>query len=98
VLGLIENLDAVLAALPDDVKVIPGHGPVSTKADLRIFTEMLRACVAQVDAARRAGKSLAQMQQENVLREYDALGQGFIKTRDFIAQIHGELAHASESR
>ena len=27
------------------------------------------------------------MQQENVLREYDTLGQGFIKTRDFIAQI-----------
>ena len=54
VLGLIENLDAVLAALSDDVKVIPGHGPVSTKADLRKFTEMLRECAARVDAARRA--------------------------------------------
>ena len=37
------------------------------------------------------------MQQENVLREYDTLGQGFIKTRDFIAQIEGELAHSSAS-
>jgi glyoxylase-like metal-dependent hydrolase (beta-lactamase superfamily II) len=94
VLGLVENLDEVLRALPDDVKVIPGHGPVSSKAELRAFTEMLRDCVARVDAARRAGKSLAQMQQENVLAPHDALGQGFIKTRDWIAQIHGELERA----
>jgi glyoxylase-like metal-dependent hydrolase (beta-lactamase superfamily II) len=94
VLGLIENLEAVLAALPEDVKVIPGHGPVSTRSDLREFVRMLRECVAHVEAARRAGQDLAQMQQENVLRDYDALGQGFIKTRDFIAQIHGELERA----
>jgi len=97
VLGLVENLDAVLAALPEDVKVIPGHGPVSTKADLRKFSEMLRACVARVDAARRAGKSLAQMQRENVLAEYDALGKGFIKTPEWIAQIHGELESGGAS-
>jgi glyoxylase-like metal-dependent hydrolase (beta-lactamase superfamily II) len=99
VLGLVANLEAVLAVLPDDVKVIPGHGPVSTKAELRAFTEMLGDCVARIDAARRAGKSLAEMQQENVLAAHDALGQGFIKTRDWIAQIHAELeAEASEPR
>jgi glyoxylase-like metal-dependent hydrolase (beta-lactamase superfamily II) len=94
VLGLVQNLDAVLAVLPDDVKVIPGHGPVSTKAELRVFAAMLRDCVARVDTARRAGKSLAQMQQENVLAPHDALGQGFIKTADWIAQIHAELERA----
>src|SRR5262245_695980 len=97
VLGLVENLDAVLAALPEDVKVIPGHGPVSTKADLRKFAKMLRACVARVDAARHAGKSLAQMQRENVLAEYDQLGKGYIKTPDWIAQIHGELESGGAS-
>ena len=90
-LGLIENLDAVLAVLPDDVKVIPGHGSVSTKADVRKFTEMLRDCVARIRAARREGQTLAQMQERNVLAEYDALGQGFVPTRDFIALVHSEL-------
>ena len=98
VLGLVQNLDAVLSALPDDVKVIPGHGPVSTKADLRRFSEMLRDCVARVDAARRAGRSLAEIQQENVLAAHDALGQGFIKPRDWIAQIHGEVEAAPAPR
>jgi len=91
-LGLIENLDAVLAVLPDDVKVIPGHGTVSTKADVRRFARMLRDCVERVRAARSEGQTLAQMQQGNVLGEYDALGQGFVPTRDFIALIDSELA------
>lgn len=90
-LGMIENLDAVLAILPDDVKVIPGHGKLSTKADVRKHNEMLRDCVARVRAARREGQTLAQMQQRNVLAEYDAFGQDFVPTRDFIALIHSEL-------
>jgi cyclase len=93
-LGLIEDLDAVLAVLPDDVKVIPGHGTLSTKAELRKFTEMLRDCVERVRSARREGRTLAQMQQENVLGAYDALGQGFVPTRDFIALIDSELERA----
>ncbi len=93
-LGLIENLDAVLGALPDDVKVIPGHGTLSTKAELRTFTDALRGCVELVRAARREGRTLAEMQQTNVLGKYDALGQGFIPTRDFIALIDSELERA----
>jgi cyclase len=97
-LGLIANLDAVLAELPDDVKVIPGHGTVSTKADLRKFTDALRDCVARVRAARREGKTLSQMQEGNVLAEYDAMGKGFIPTRDFLALIDSELERAGEGQ
>jgi cyclase len=94
-LGLIENLDAVLAVLPDDVKVIPGHGTLSTKADLRKFSDALRGCVALVRAARLEGQALAQMQEQGVLAEYDALGQGFIPTRDFLALVYSELERAA---
>jgi len=95
-LGLIENLDAVLGELPDDVKVIPGHGTLSTKADLRKFADALRDCVALVRTARGEGQTLAQMQEGKVLAEYDAMGKGFIPTRDFIALIDSELARAGE--
>ncbi len=94
-LGLIENLEAVLAVLPEDVKVIPGHGTVSTKADVRKFTEMLRDCVARVRAARAEGQTLAEMQERNVLAEYDTLGKAFVPTRDFIALVHSELGGTS---
>jgi cyclase len=90
-MGLIENAEKALAGLPDDVKVIPGHGAVSTKADVAKFTAMLRDCVALVSAAMQAGKTLQQMQDEKVLAKYDALGQGFIKTASFVELIHNQL-------
>jgi cyclase len=90
--GLADNVEKAMAALPDDVKVIPGHGPLSTKADVRKFTDLVRDCIALVEAARKQGKTLAQMKQENVLAKYDALGQGFVKTPDFIEVIFNELA------
>jgi cyclase len=89
--GMIENVDKAIASLPDDVKVIPGHGPLSSKADVGKFTAMLRECVELVQAAIQSGKTLEQMKSENVLKKYDALGQGFIKTPAFIELIHAEL-------
>jgi hypothetical protein len=69
---------------------IPGHGDLSTKADVLKFVDVLEDCVRLVDAARKAGKSLAQ-KAEGVLAKYDALGQGFVKTSDFIELIDNEL-------
>jgi glyoxylase-like metal-dependent hydrolase (beta-lactamase superfamily II) len=90
--GMVENVEKAMASLPEDVKVIPGHGPISSKTEVKKFTGMLRECIALVEAARKQGKTLAQMKQENVLAKYDALGQGFIKTPDFIEVIYNELA------
>ena len=94
VLGMAANDEKAMASLPADVKVIPGHGPVSSKADVLKFTEMLKDCISLVEAARKQGKTLAQMKQDNVLAKYDALGQGFIKTPDFIELIYNELSGA----
>jgi glyoxylase-like metal-dependent hydrolase (beta-lactamase superfamily II) len=90
--GLAENVEKAMAALPADVKVIPGHGPFCTKAEVKKFTDMIRDCIALVDAARKQGKTLAQVKEEKVLAKYDALGQGFIKTADFTEVIYNELA------
>lgn len=89
--GMIENVEKAVAAAPADVKIIPGHGPLCSKAEVKKFTEMLRDCVGLVQAALGQKKTLAQMKSENVLQKYDALGQGFVKTPDFIELIHNEL-------
>lgn len=93
--GMIDNAEQALASLPDDVKIIPGHGPISGKRDVLPFTAMLRDCVALVDAARKQGKTLPQVQDAKVLQKYDALGRDFVKTNDFIALIYNELAGAT---
>jgi glyoxylase-like metal-dependent hydrolase (beta-lactamase superfamily II) len=91
-LGMIENVDKAMAALPDDVKVIPGHGPVSTKADVKKFTDMLRDCVSLVDAARKKGLTADQMKSGKILAKYEELGKGFVKTDGFIDLIDNELS------
>ena len=90
--GLIENVDKAMAALPDDVKVIQGHGQLSTKADVKKFTAMLADCVSLVDAARKKGMTADQMKSGKVLAKYEELGKGFVKTDGFIDLIDKELS------
>jgi glyoxylase-like metal-dependent hydrolase (beta-lactamase superfamily II) len=96
VVGMAENVEKVMATLPDDVKVIPGHGPLSAKPDALKFAAMLRDCIALVDKARKAGKTADQMKKENVLAKYAELGgeKAFVKTNDFIELIANELSGA----
>ena len=89
--GLIANLEKVLAAIPDDAKVIPGHGALSDKAGLRRFLDMLRATISIVGRAVAEGKSLEQLKSEKVLEQWDKWGQGFIKTDFWIETLHGEV-------
>jgi len=89
--GMIDNVERAVAAVPNDVKIIPGHGPLCTKAEAKKFTDMLRDCVALVEAARKQGKTLAQVKSENLLQKYDPTGKGFVKGPDFVELIWNEL-------
>ena len=89
--GLINNVAAIIGQLPADVKIIPGHGPLSTKEDVKKFTDMLHDCIGLVQAAMKKKMSLEQMKKVNVLTKYDALGKGFVNTNDFIELIYNEL-------
>ncbi len=88
--GMLANVDNVLQTLPDDAKVIPGHGPLSDKAGLRAFAEALRGTSNAVAAALAAGKSLDQMKQENILAPWDSWGKGFIKSDAWLALLVSE--------
>ncbi len=57
--GMIANAEGVLGFLPEDAKIIPGHGPVGTKKDLARFRDFLKAVQAHVKAnPGKAGKEL----------------------------------------
>ena len=89
--GLIANLEHVLAEMPADAKVIPGHGPLGTKDDLRNFLDMLKGTSAAVKAAKAKGKTLDQMKKEKVLAKWDSWGNGFLKPEDFAEILYNDL-------
>lgn len=91
--GVIAAVEKVLPLIPDDAKVIPGHGPLSDKAGLRKFLEVMKGTSAAVRKGLAAGKTLDQLKAEKVLEPWDATwGQGFIKTDAFIETLYRSLA------
>ena len=77
--------------MSDDAKVIPGHGPLGDRNSLRAFAEMLRGSLAAVDAAMRAGKSLAQIKSEKVLAPWDKYAHGFFTMDQWAEAVYREL-------
>lgn len=89
--GMIAGGERVLAEAPDDVKIIPGHGPLGTKDDLRKFVTMLKETSAAVEAGIKKGKTLDQLKKEKVLAKWDSFGQSFIKTDVFTEILYDSL-------
>ena len=89
--GLIGAIDEVLPQIRPDAKVIPGHGPLQTVADLRKYRNRLDEIVALVARNLKAGKTVEQMQKEKILAPYDDWNAGFVKADQFIATVARDL-------
>ena len=91
--GMISACEKVLTTVKPDVKVIPGHGPLSTVADLKPFVAMLKDAVARVQKGIQQGKTADQLKQEKVLTGYESWGgEGkFVTTDKFIDTLYNDL-------
>lgn len=78
--GFIGVADKVLGMVDDSYKIIPGHGALSTKKDLKGFHDMLTTIRTRVKKLADTGKSLEDVQKAKLTTEWDAkLGGSFIK-------------------
>ena len=76
----------VRAALGDETtKIIPGHGPLSNKAELKAWHDMLVEIRTAVKKQADAGKSLADIQKQNLTAKWDERWGGkFIKAEQVV--------------
>jgi glyoxylase-like metal-dependent hydrolase (beta-lactamase superfamily II) len=86
--GLINNIGSLLTTIPADAKLIPGHGPVSTHADLKTYHAMLIDTAKIIQDAMKAGKSLDEIKKAGLPEKYTEAGSGFIKTPAWIETIY----------
>jgi glyoxylase-like metal-dependent hydrolase (beta-lactamase superfamily II) len=89
-LHLVATLDKVLAMTNASTRVIPGHGPVGTQADLRAWRNMIAGSVDKIRAARKSGRSLDQVLAENPLKPMEK-PNGFIDADTFAKAIWASL-------
>ena len=90
--GMIAAMDEVIPKLPADVKVIPGHGAVSTLDDVRDYVKMLKETRAAVEKGMQQRKTLAQLKQEKVLEPWKKWSGEFINADVFIETIYNDLS------
>jgi glyoxylase-like metal-dependent hydrolase (beta-lactamase superfamily II) len=69
--GVIAFCRAVLAEILDDTLVVPGHGPLASKADLRNYVLMLEVVLGEMRAMIRDGKTLADIQAAGITATWD---------------------------
>ena len=91
-------MDAVIATLPADVKVIPGHGPLATLSDLKSFSAMLKDSLKIVEGQMKKGRTLAQIKTDKVLAKFESLSWQFINTDKFIETLHQSLSEESKAK
>jgi cyclase len=89
--GMTTAMEQVIGQLPPDVKVIPGHGPISNLDDVRRYITMLKETLAVVEKGIKQGKTLDQLKQENVLAPWQKWNGDFITTEQWLVTLYNDL-------
>src|ERR1039458_4142601 len=90
--GMIRAGDKVLALAGSDTKMIPGHGPLGSKADFQKYRDMLAAVRDKVAALKAAGASEQEAVAKKPTAEFDAaLDKGFMNADAFTGIVYRTL-------
>ncbi len=68
--GYLKNVAHMVEVIPDNAKIIPGHGPLATKKDLLTFQQVLNETIDIVRKGIAAGKGQEELQKEGLPEKY----------------------------
>lgn len=90
--GLIAAGKKILELANEQTKIIPGHGPLSNKAELAAYVAMLEKARAKVAALIAAGKTQEEVVAAKPTTELDEVwGKGFMKPDTFAGLLYVSL-------
>lgn len=91
-LGLIEAGKKLLSMADDKTVIIPGHGPLSNKAELQVYVTMLDGVHGKMKALIDAGKSKEEIVAAKPTADYDGnWGGGFLKPDTWVGVIYDAM-------
>ena len=90
--GMISAAERVLGMIDANTKLIPGHGPVASRADLTAYRDMLVGVRAAVMRHVTAGWSLERVVAAKPTAKLDATwGKGFLQPDKFVEIVYSDL-------
>ena len=75
-LGLRDNMARLLEIVDEDTKIIPGHGPLATKADLQRYVDYVAETIDYIDRQKGSGRSLEEVQRDGLPEKFAPYGNG----------------------
>jgi cyclase len=90
--GMIQASEKALAVADNGTKIIPGHGPLGSRADLRAFHDMLSAVRDKVATLKASGASEQEAVAKKPTADFDAAwGKGFLNGDIFAGIVYRTL-------
>jgi len=86
--GYLNNLEKALSWIQDDTRVIPGHGPLGTKADLLAFYNVVKDTSTAIRVKKSQRMSKEEIVAEGLGAEYASWGTGFINEQRWIETVY----------
>jgi len=90
--GVIAAADQVLEASGEKTRIIPGHGPLATRADLQAYRDTLQTLRDRIAKLKAEGKSRDEVIAAKPTADHDAKwGTGFMKGDTFTGLVYDSL-------
>ncbi len=87
----VRQLDSIIANIPADTKIIPGHGPLAGVAELKSFRQMLFDSADTVRKQTKAGKTLDQIKAAGLPERFAPWTKGFMPTPQWLELVYRSL-------
>ncbi len=85
------DVEKLIEMAPEGVKIIPGHGPLSTIDELKLYLTMLKETSATIQAGIDSGKTIEEIQAAGLDEKWSSWNWSFITTEKWIATVHRSL-------
>ena len=95
--GTIAACDRALAIATDRTRIIPGHGPLSNRAELQAYRDMLATIASRIKKLLAEGRKVEEIVDADVSADFDERwGQRFIKGKKFVQMVATNLVKAAQ--
>lgn len=96
VLRMANNVADIIDRIDNDTVIIPGHGPIADKEDLKAFHTMLIGTYAEVQTQVMDGKDLAAIQEKGLSELWQPWTKGFLDENTWISIVHASVMALEE--
>lgn len=91
ILGYIKGIEKMLMLADEDTKIIPGHGNVSNKKELRVYLKMLQDLTSKIKEAINKGKTIEEVKNNTTITEKYKEFSGWISESKIKETIYKSL-------